>query len=104
MAERFRFDQAGLDQLLESPSGDVAKEILRRTTRVERTAKQLCPVDTGRLRASITHALDRDGQGLVGVVGTDVEYAPFVFLGTTRMAARPALQAALAAETTRGAS
>jgi phage gpG-like protein len=102
VAERFRFDEAGLDQLLESPSGDVAKEILRRTTRVERTAKRLCPVDTGRLRASITHALDRDAAGLVGVVGTDVEYAPYVFLGTSKAPAQPALQAALAAETSRG--
>lgn len=102
MAERFRFDEAGLRELFDSPSGDVAKELTRRVTRIERTAKRLCPVDTGRLRASISHALDRDVQGLVGVVGTDVEYAPYVFLGTHKADAQPALQAALAAEIGRG--
>ena len=98
MAERIRFDQAGLHELLESRGGEVAKEITRRTIRVERGAKRLCPVDTGRLRSSITHALESDAEGLVGVVGTDVEYAPYVFLGTSRAPAQPALQAALAAE------
>jgi phage gpG-like protein len=102
MAERFRFDEAGLRELFDSPTGPVAKDLTRRVVRIEATAKRLCPVDTGRLRSSITHALDRDAAGLVGVVGTDVDYAPFVFLGTSRAAAQPALQAALAAEISRG--
>ncbi len=37
-------------------------------------AKMLCPVDTGRLRNSITHQL----KGLSVYIGTNVEYAPFV--------------------------
>lgn len=98
VAERFRFDERGLDELFESRTGPVAKDLTRRVTRVERTAKRLCPVDTGRLRSSITHAVESDAQGLVGVVGTDVDYAPYVFLGTTKAPAQPALQAALAAE------
>ena len=48
---------------------------------VERDANTNCPVDTGRLRASITNRLDVEGSELVGVVGTNVFYAPFVELG-----------------------
>ena len=40
--------------------------------KAEGYAKQLCPVDTGRLRNSITHAVDGD----TAVVGSNVEYAP----------------------------
>lgn len=95
MADRFVFDEAGMRELFDSPTGDVAKALTRTTVRVEATAKRLCPVDTGRLRASVTHALSRDAQGLLGVVGTDVEYAPYVELGTTRMGAQPFLRPAL---------
>ena len=104
MADRFRFDPSGMRDLLDSTAGPVAKELVRRTVRIEAGAKRLTPVDTGRLRSSITRSLERDTTGLVGVVGTDVEYAPHVFLGTSKMAARPALQAALASELTRGAT
>lgn len=37
-------------------------------------AKKECPVDTGLLRNSITHATDEDA----AYIGTNVEYAPFV--------------------------
>ena len=41
--------------------------------KAESYAKQLCPVDTGNLRNSITHQqLDEDTE----IVGTNVEYAP----------------------------
>ena len=36
-------------------------------------------MDTGRLRNSITHALDADGEAVY--IGTNVEYAPYVELG-----------------------
>lgn len=50
-------------------------------------AKDECPVDTGRLRNSITHAVEGDAV----YIGTNVEYAPYVELGTSRMKARPFL-------------
>ena len=53
-------------------------------------AKLLCPVDTGRLRNSISHARDDDA----AYIGTNVEYAPYVELGTSRMKARPFLRPA----------
>lgn len=86
-----------LRELFESPSGEVAKDLQRRALRVEGAAKRLCPVDTGRLRSSITNELGTDAEGLVAVIGTDVEYAPYVELGTSRMAAQPFLLPALEA-------
>jgi len=49
---------------------------------IEREAKGNAPVDTGRLRASITTKLtERNGIPMVKV-GTNVEYAPYVEFGT----------------------
>ena len=46
--------------------------------KAESYAKKLCPVDTGRLRNSITHArYDQNTE----VVGSNVDYAPYVELG-----------------------
>lgn len=55
-------------------------------------AKRLCPVDTGRLRNSITHVIDAGEQAVY--VGTNVEYAPYVELGTSRQKAQPFLRPA----------
>lgn len=57
-------------------------------------AKLACPVDTGRLRSSITH-MTRPSDGAV-YVGTNVEYGPCVELGTAHMDARPFLKPAAA--------
>ena len=40
-------------------------------------AKKITPVDTGRLRNSISHAIDKEA----AYIGTNVEYAPYVELG-----------------------
>lgn len=91
---------------------------------LERRAKVICttrygdksPIDTGRLRNSITHATKtnpgqstyQDNQGRefgdgkargtpeenTVYLGTNVEYAPYVELGTVKMAARPILRPA----------
>ena len=45
----------------------------------ERHAKNITPVDTGRLRNSISHAATEDA----AYIGTNVEYAPYVELGTS---------------------
>ena len=58
---------------------------------VEGDAKKLCPVDTGRLRASITHEID----GLTGYVGSNVEYSRAVELGTEKQSPQPYLRPAL---------
>lgn len=46
----------------------------------ENYAKRLCPVDTGNLRNSITHVVKDDEMAVY--VGSNVEYAPYVELGT----------------------
>lgn len=46
--------------------------------KAESYAKKLCPVDTGRLRNSITHQQYDES---TEVVGTNVDYAPYVELG-----------------------
>lgn len=53
-------------------------------------AKRKCPVDTGNLRNSITHVTDRRS----AYVGTNVEYAAYVELGTSRTQAQPYLRPA----------
>lgn len=80
-------------------------------------AKRLCRVVTGRLRNSITHAtatypgvgVYEDNEGNVFddatadgtpekntvYIGTNVEYAPYVELGTSRTSARPYLKPAV---------
>lgn len=45
---------------------------------VENSAKQNCPVADGQLRQSINHTVE----GTKGEVGTNVEYAPYVEVGT----------------------
>lgn len=49
---------------------------------VENEAKIKCPVDNGLLRNSITHYIEDNPDELIGVVGTNVEYAPYVEFGT----------------------
>ena len=46
--------------------------------KAESYAKQRCPVDTGNLRNSITHQMEGDK---TVVIGTPVEYAPYVEFG-----------------------
>ena len=47
---------------------------------IEAQAKKNCPVDDGQLRQSITHDVDRSQS--IGIIGTNVEYAPYVEIGT----------------------
>lgn len=60
--------------------------------KVESKAKVNCPVDTGRLRNSITHALASDTEVRVGA---HTDYAAFVELGTSRRGATPYLKPAV---------
>ena len=56
----------------------------------ETYAKKATPVDTGRLRNSISHSVD----GEAAYIGSNVEYAPYVELGTSRAKAHHMLQKA----------
>jgi HK97 gp10 family phage protein len=88
---------AQLAQLLASPAGVVGRDIARRAVQVDSVAKRMCPVDTGRLRASINWRMETDSRGLLAVIGTNVEYAPYQEFGTRHMPAHPYLRPALGA-------
>lgn len=53
-------------------------------------AQDDCPVDTGRLKGSITYEVS--GEDVY--IGTNVEYAPYVELGTYKQRAQPFLRPA----------
>ena len=58
---------------------------------VEGKAVSKAPVDTSRLKQSITRIVDKTS----AYVGTNVEYAPYVEFGTRRQKAQPYLRLAL---------
>jgi len=49
---------------------------------VERSAKQKAPKGTGELERSIQSRVEEDNGDLIGVVFTNLEYAPYVEFGT----------------------
>lgn len=61
---------------------DMRRAVGKACALVEREAKQKAPKDTGALRRSITSEVNRDGNELIGVVFTPLEYAPYVEYGT----------------------
>jgi len=79
------------DKAIKSVEDAISKALEASALVVEGDAKNLAPVDTGNLRNSITHEVE----GKEARVGTNVEYAPFVELGTVKMAAQPYLNPAL---------
>lgn len=77
-----QWDDAELNRML-GPQGIVGRDNFARTKRVENRAKRLCPVDTGRLRASIQSTMPQQvGNLVVSYVYTDVRYGAYVHAGT----------------------
>ena len=70
----------------------IAKALTMIGQQAEGYAKLMCPVDTGRLRNSITNAIDTEENAVY--IGTNVEYAPYVELGTSRRSPHPYLKPA----------
>ena len=62
--------------------------------RVQRSAREKAPVDTGRLRASIAYAVESMAGGVKGIVGSAVHYAPIQEFGTAEIRAQPYLRPA----------
>lgn len=88
---RLRWNRAEEDKLLRSANGPVARDLRVKGERVAREAQRLCPVSEdgsggnppGHLRDSISAGgVDRDERGLFVDVGTDVDYALPVELGS----------------------
>lgn len=103
------YNEGALHELLAGPNGAVVRDLAQRAIRVESAAKQNASqrppsvpgsgpaVRTGRLRSSISWRVDTDGFGAYADIGSAVEYARYVELGTDRMAPRPFLRPALEA-------
>ena len=53
-------------------------------------------VVSGTLRRSITYEIEKRQESVIGKVGSNEEYALFLEVGTSKMAARPFLRPALA--------
>lgn len=64
------------------PAGPVAEIVRDRGERVRDMARLMAPVDTGALRDSIRADLEHDGVSYVSHVGSDLEYAIWVEMGT----------------------
>lgn len=62
---------------------------------VVEVAQDRVPVDTGKLQGSIDGTVRTRGDNIVFLVGSPVEYAAYVELGTSNMSAQPYLRPAL---------
>lgn len=98
--DRAAADWAGVLEIRENNAEQVAaalnSAIARALTMIgqqaEGNAKLICPTDTGRLKNSITNQIDMDENAVY--IGTNVEYAPYVELGTMRKDPHPYLKPA----------
>lgn len=72
-------------------NNEIEVALIKSALIVERDAKINCRVDTGRLRASISHRLFDEDDIVFTEVGTNVEYAKHVEFGTSKQSAKPFL-------------
>ena len=90
MATRHTVHQDRVEYLLRSPTGPVARDLLKRGLKVESRAKLLLAggggrpkrIDTARLRSSIRTVPGQDNGAPVVRIGTAVHYARWVHSGT----------------------
>lgn len=68
----------GSEQVIDQLVGNMQQACLR----VETDAKRGCPVDMGTLRASIHSEVDREESRVIGRIGSNLDYAPYVHNGT----------------------
>lgn len=97
---RVQISEAEVRRLMVGPTGLATRYVVRKTDQILNRARLLCPVDTGNLRASLTTAIRTDGQKVIGLVGSDVEYALPLHEGRTtsrgrKIPGRPFLRRAL---------
>jgi len=87
--------QAKLRKLDPATRDAIASGVSKAGALVEGSAKMIVPVDTGTLKRSISGRTEKTSDGAQATVGTNVEYAAYVELGTSRQAAEPYLHPAL---------
>ena len=79
------------DEVLDELDSKVEIALEKIGLRAETHAKRYCPVDTGRLRNSISHTQSGD----IAYIGTNVEYAQDVEFGTSKQKPQPYLKPAV---------
>ena len=100
MVDRAAADYAGVleirenntEQVAAALNSAIAKALTKIGQQAEGNAKLMCPTDTGRLKNSITNQIDMQENAVY--IGTNVEYAPHVELGTRRQDPHPYLRPA----------
>ena len=91
MANAFKVAIDNTNLIIEAERAQINKALKSVGMTAEKYAKERCPVDTGNLRNSITNTTDLD----TAYVGTNVEYAAYVEMGTSKMGKRPYIQPAV---------
>jgi len=72
-----------IDRFLNGEMQEILSDCLNNALQeIENDAKVKCPVDDGTLRASIKHDSEAGNDKITGIIGTNVEYAPYVHEGT----------------------
>lgn len=87
-----RVNEDNTDKVTEGIDSAIGRALEEIGLLAENYAAKKCPVDTGNLRGSITYEVDAAGNAVY--IGTNVEYAPYVELGTSRQKAQPFLRPA----------
>ena len=72
MADFDHFDSE-LDKVLQAAERGMTKAVIK----FQGDTQLLTHVDTGTLRRSWTHKVEKNGDNIIGAVGSNVEYAPF---------------------------
>lgn len=81
-----------LQKITKSATNNIEQALVDGGLIVERDAKFKVPVDTGRLRQSISHkTINFGSKNPAVVVGTNSEYAKHIEYGTSRQPAKPYL-------------
>ena len=88
----FDSTQWGFDVSINGPAGEFMKRL---ALQVETAAKRLAPVDTGRLRSSITHTVEGNGDAMRAEIFSNVNYAIYQELGTRYQSGKPYLRPAV---------
>ena len=77
-------------EVIEAKNEAIARALEAIGIQAEGDVAELAPVDTGRLRDSITHEVDESEEAVY--VGTNVEYATYQEYGTSKMKPHPFLK------------
>ena len=71
-----------LDDIAKDSKKEIENAVEKGAMIISNEAKARCPVDTGALRGSIHTDVAWESNTCVGIIGTNLEYAPYIEYGT----------------------